>query len=159
MHFPTAFLFRPSPHLSLLRCMSTVCSLASRIATVKGCAELAWYIIALLNTPFSPFQLSWIQTIQRYSASLNSALLTHQPSFSTRINTYHLPFPRGIRQHITFIKKMSLRTAMSLPRRATCFHASAVDPRRWPSSKARAFSTTMHRDATWGFVGLGQMGM
>ncbi|KAJ6148531.1 hypothetical protein N7497_010513 [Penicillium chrysogenum] len=53
---------------------------------------------------------------------------------------------------------MSLRTAMSLPRRATCFHTSAVEPRRWPSSKARAFSTTMHRDATWGFVGLGQMG-
>ncbi|CAI7654407.1 uncharacterized protein N7487_001934 [Penicillium crustosum] len=53
---------------------------------------------------------------------------------------------------------MSLRTAMSLPRRATCFHASAVDPRRWPSSQARAFSTTMHRDATWGFIGLGQMG-
>ncbi|KAJ5956399.1 hypothetical protein N7501_010678 [Penicillium viridicatum] len=53
---------------------------------------------------------------------------------------------------------MSLRTAMSLPRRATCFHASAVDPRRWPPSQARAFSTTMYRDATWGFVGLGQMG-
>ncbi|KAJ5431511.1 Dehydrogenase multihelical [Penicillium cf. griseofulvum] len=53
---------------------------------------------------------------------------------------------------------MNLRTAMSLPRRASCFHASAVDPRRWPSSKARAFSTTIQRDATWGFVGLGQMG-
>ncbi|QQK42278.1 Putative 3-hydroxyisobutyrate dehydrogenase [Penicillium digitatum] len=47
---------------------------------------------------------------------------------------------------------------MFLPRRSTCFHASAVDLRGWPSSKARAFSTTMHRDATWGFVGLGKMG-
>ncbi|KAJ5760391.1 hypothetical protein N7520_007547 [Penicillium odoratum] len=33
--------------------------------------------------------------------------------------------------------------------------------RRWPTaqvSSARAFSTTQHRDATWGFIGLGQMG-
>ncbi|KAJ5120875.1 Dehydrogenase multihelical [Penicillium bovifimosum] len=51
---------------------------------------------------------------------------------------------------------MSLRTAMCLPRRVTRLHMSAADIRRWPST--RAFSTTMHRDATWGFVGLGQMG-
>ncbi|CAG8360353.1 unnamed protein product [Penicillium salamii] len=53
---------------------------------------------------------------------------------------------------------MSLRAALALPRRANAFHASAVDLRRWPSSSARAFSTTRHRDVTWGFVGLGQMG-
>ncbi|KAJ5953105.1 Dehydrogenase multihelical [Penicillium vulpinum] len=52
---------------------------------------------------------------------------------------------------------MSLRTA-SLSRRVTCFHAPAVDLRRWPSCKVRAFSMTTHRDATWGFIGLGQMG-
>ncbi|KAJ5559133.1 hypothetical protein N7535_009003 [Penicillium sp. DV-2018c] len=45
---------------------------------------------------------------------------------------------------------MNLRAAMYIPRRVTRFHTSAL--------AARAFSTTMHRDATWGFVGLGQMG-
>ncbi|CAI7655162.1 unnamed protein product [Penicillium pancosmium] len=50
---------------------------------------------------------------------------------------------------------MNIRSAYAVPRAARML-------RRWPStssvSSVRAFSTTLHRDATWGFVGLGQMG-
>lgn len=56
---------------------------------------------------------------------------------------------------------MSVRASYSLPRLAR-LHTPGL--RRWPSATSsaqstRAFSTTLHRDATWGFVGLGQMGM
>ncbi|KAJ5756768.1 hypothetical protein N7533_006311 [Penicillium manginii] len=50
---------------------------------------------------------------------------------------------------------MNIRSAYAVPR-------TARNLRRWPPSSSvssvRAFSTTLHRDATWGFVGLGQMG-
>ncbi|KAJ5811329.1 hypothetical protein N7474_007630 [Penicillium riverlandense] len=49
---------------------------------------------------------------------------------------------------------MSVRSALALPRRANFFYTPC---RRWPSS-TRSFATTLRRDATWGFIGLGQMG-
>ena len=56
---------------------------------------------------------------------------------------------------------MSVRCPYSIPWMAR-LHTLRI-PRGWPSSPAtnsvRAFSTTQHRNATWGFVGLGQMGM
>ncbi|KAF3385195.1 hypothetical protein F1880_003074 [Penicillium rolfsii] len=53
---------------------------------------------------------------------------------------------------------MSVRVAFALPRVARL--RTAASTRQWPLclGSARAFSTTLHRDATWGFVGLGQMG-
>ncbi|KAJ5643474.1 Dehydrogenase multihelical [Penicillium longicatenatum] len=51
---------------------------------------------------------------------------------------------------------MHIRLASAIPR--------TVGIRHWPPtshgqfSSARPFSTTQHRDATWGFIGLGQMG-
>ncbi|KAJ5096487.1 hypothetical protein NUU61_005843 [Penicillium alfredii] len=49
---------------------------------------------------------------------------------------------------------MTIRSVVSLPKAP---RLCAPTARRWPSM-ARTFSTTSHRDATWGFIGLGQMG-
>ncbi|KAJ5584849.1 uncharacterized protein N7459_004649 [Penicillium hispanicum] len=54
---------------------------------------------------------------------------------------------------------MSVRPAHLLPRMGRLHFAGII--RRWPTTAtnlARAFSTTRQRNATWGFVGLGQMG-
>lgn len=56
---------------------------------------------------------------------------------------------------------MSVRVSCSLP--AVARLRTGATTRRWPTNlssacSVRAFSTTLHRDATWGFVGLGQMG-
>jgi hypothetical protein len=77
---------------------------------------------------------------------------------SDRIKLFFVPFPLLSPQN----HAMSVRSASSLPRVARLRTAACT--RRWPPSlssagSARAFSTTLHRDATWGFVGLGQMGM
>lgn len=56
---------------------------------------------------------------------------------------------------------MSLSTGLSLPLR----RISASKPlppvlrRSLSPASSRAFSTTLQRDASWGFIGLGQMGM
>lgn len=55
---------------------------------------------------------------------------------------------------------MSLSSGLSLPLRR--LHASkpicSVLRTQSPASLSRAFSTTLKRDASWGFIGLGQMG-
>lgn len=107
MRFPTAFLFRSSPHFRLLRCMTISCSLASRKATVKGCAELEWCILDLLNTasPHSNFLDSNDPTL--FYAHWTRQLLTLKPSLFTRINTRHLLSLFEIRENIILIKNES----------------------------------------------------
>ncbi|RMJ21327.1 3-hydroxyisobutyrate dehydrogenase [Aspergillus sp. HF37] len=52
---------------------------------------------------------------------------------------------------------MSFSPAASLPLRRMTVSNSLPRTLRF-SQSTRAFSTTLHRDATWGFIGLGQMG-
>lgn len=54
---------------------------------------------------------------------------------------------------------MSLSAGLSLPLRRMTVSNSLPSTFRFSQISSRAFSTTLHRDATWGFIGLGQMGM
>lgn len=57
---------------------------------------------------------------------------------------------------------MGLSLGLSIPLRsvpAFKVRHSVLRSLRTPPSCARAFSTTLQRDANWGFIGLGQMGM
>lgn len=56
---------------------------------------------------------------------------------------------------------MSLSLGLSIPLRripASKPRHSVIQSLKSPQSCARGFSTTLKRDASWGFIGLGQMG-
>lgn len=57
------------------------------------------------------------------------------------------------------LRTMSVSAGLSLPLRRMTVSNSLPSTLRFSPVSSRAFSTTLHRDATWGFIGLGQMGM